>query len=86
VIVDAYAVLEAPNGQYHSFTPAGLVPGILPMRRNLLVNGPSDFTVLSALVPPGTPAGTYQFLTAFSAPGVLSLVSPIRATAVTVVP
>ena len=58
---DAYVVLRLPSGQMMSWTGTALVPGLVPLVRNFV---PVDFdgTLLELQVPPGTPAGTYTWM------------------------
>jgi hypothetical protein len=74
--VDAYLVLRLPTGQLLSWTPAGLVPGLRPVARNLR---PVNFRgVLARLaIPSGTPPGRYAWLSAHTAAGTMNLVSEI---------
>lgn len=81
--VDAYLVLRLPNGQFLSWTGNGFAPGLVPMRRNLMPVRYSG-VVLQTLIPPGTPAGTYAWLSALASPGTLNLLTPITETTFTI--
>ena len=83
--VDAYAVLQFPDGQFHSLTPQGLVPGILPLRRTT-VAASSTVDLLRLPLPAGAAPGQYTWLSALAVPGTLSLLTPIHSTTFTVVP
>ena len=83
--VDAYTVLQFPNGQYHSLTPQGLVPGILPLRRTT-VAAASTTDLLRLPLPAGAAPGQYTWLSALAVPGTLNLLTPIHSTTFTVVP
>ena len=83
--VDAYTVLQFPNGQYHSLTPQGLVPGILPLRRTI-VAAASTTDLLRLPLPAGAAPGQYTWLSALAVPGTLNLLTPIHGTTFTVVP
>ncbi len=83
--VDAYLVLQLPNGELLSWTPAGLVPGLVPLARNVT---PVNFRSVMArlVVPEGTPTGTYTWLSGQTAAGTLNLVSEISETRFTIAP
>lgn len=81
--VDAYLVLRLPNGRYLSWTGSALVPGLVPVVRNLT---PVRFSgvVLQLVVPPGAPPGTYAWLSALASPGTLNLLTSITETTFTI--
>ena len=83
--VDAYTVLQFPNGQYHSLTPQGLVPGILPLRRTTVATT-STIDLLRLPLPAGAAPGQYTWLSALAVPGTLNLLTPITSSTFTVVP
>ena len=82
---DAYVVLQLPDGQILSWTGAALVPGLVPIARNI---APGRFagTILQTVIPPGTTPGTYKWLSGLTAPGTLNLVSAISVTSFTIRP
>jgi hypothetical protein len=75
---DAYIVLQLPGGQLLSWTGNRLVPGLVPIARNIR---PANYRAIVALlaVPSGVPTGTYTWLSGLTAPGTLNLVSDISA-------
>ncbi|MEZ5289614.1 MAG: IPT/TIG domain-containing protein [Vicinamibacterales bacterium] len=83
---DAYVVLQTPTGELWSLTPSGLVRGIAPRYAGLVVAASSVLDLVQTPLPPGVAPGRYQWLTALTAPGTLSLLSPIRAVAFDVLP
>jgi hypothetical protein len=76
--VDAYLVLQLPDGQFVSWTAQGPVVGIVPLARNVM---PVNFrSVIAAIsIPHGIPLGTYTWLSALTATGTMNLVSEIAA-------
>ncbi|MGE0814701.1 MAG: IPT/TIG domain-containing protein [Vicinamibacterales bacterium] len=86
VAVDAYVVLQAPTGELWSLTPSGLVRGIAPRLPGLVVATSTVLDLVQTPLPPGVAPGRYQWLTALTAPGTLSLLAPIRAVAFDVLP
>jgi hypothetical protein len=82
---DAYVVLRLPGGQMMSWTGSALVPGLVPLVRNFV---PFDFdgTLLQLQVPPGTPAGTYTWLSVLTDAGTLNLRSGISERGFTILP
>lgn len=82
---DAYLVLQLPNGQFLSWTTAGLVPGLVPLVRNFV---PIDFDgdVLALPIPAGAPPGTYVWLSALARTGTLELLSGIAQRSFTIAP
>jgi hypothetical protein len=83
--VDAYIVVRLPDGRYLSWTGAGLVPGLVPIVRNFTpVAYQGD--IVQVTVPPGTPPGSYAWLSAVTSPGTLTLLSPIAESPFTIVP
>jgi hypothetical protein len=83
--VDAYVVLQMPNGQLMSWTGAALVPGLVPLARNIT---PGRFagTILQTAIPPGTTPGTYKWMSGLTSPGTHNLVSAISETVFTIRP
>jgi hypothetical protein len=77
--VDAYIVVRLPGGSYLSLVNGALVPGLVPIARNI-VPFPYTGVVASLVVPPGTPQGTYAWLSTLTVPGTLTLVAPIAET------
>lgn len=86
VIADAYVVLRTPSGLMLSLTPSGLVPSLVPFVRGAAWSGTLTHELLRTVVPGGTPAGTYEWLSALAEPGTLNLLSGIATTAFSVVP
>ena len=81
--VDAYVVVQA-GGVYLSLQLDGrLVPGLVPLARGVVV---PTIAVPFAFPLAGVPPGSYAWLAAVTAPGTLSLASPIVTTPFTVVP
>ena len=82
---DAYVVLRTPAGQLMSWTGSALVPGLAPIARSFI---PMDFdgVLLQLQVPPGTPAGSYTWMSALTDAGTLSLRSGIVERSVTILP
>lgn len=84
--VDAYVVLQSPAGQYYSLQLNGtFVPGVVPVARGFGAF-PYDGAVMLVSVPAGSPAGTYQLLSALTQAGTVNLVTAISSTTVTVAP
>ena len=84
-LADAYVVLELPNGQLMSWTASGLVPGLVPIARGV-VPFPFDAPVAQFVVPRGAPPGRYTWLSALTATGTLSLLTPISESVFTIKP
>ena len=82
--VDAYIVLQVAGGGFLSLQLNGqLVPGLVPIARNLVlpsVAAPFAFPLA------GAPPGSYQWLAAVTTPGTLTLVSPLVSTPFTIAP
>lgn len=74
--VDAYLVLQLPDGQLLSWTANGFVPGIVPAVRNFT---PLNYRaqIASLPIPAEAPRGTYTWYSALTAPGTLNLVSDL---------
>ena len=83
--VDAYVVLQLPDGQLMSWTRTGFVPGLVPYARNMK---PVNYRAVIARlkIPAGVPAGTYTWFSALAAAGTLDLVSDIAAEYFTIRP
>ena len=82
---DAYVVLRMPGGQMLSWTGSALVPGLAPLARNFI---PVDLDVVLVRlqVPPGTPAGTYTWMSVLTDAGTLNLRSGISERSFTIQP
>ena len=74
--VDAYLVLQLPDGRMLSWTENGFVPGIVPAARNFT---PLNYgaQIASLAIPAEAPGGTYIWYSALTAPGTLNLVSDL---------
>jgi hypothetical protein len=83
--VDAYVVLRLPGGALMSWTGSALVPGLVPLARNI-VPGRFAGTILQTVIPPGTTPGAYKWLAGLTSPGTHSLVSSISETVFTIKP
>jgi hypothetical protein len=82
--VDAYIVLEIAGGGFLSLQLNGsLVPGLVPIARNLVL---PSVTAPFAFPLAGAPPGSYRWLAAVTTPGTLSLVSPLVSTPFTIAP
>lgn len=84
-LVDAYLVLRLPDGQLLSWTPGGLVPGLVPLARNVQPVSVRQI-VVNVAIPPGVPAGTYTWLSGLTAAGTLHLVTEIAERPFTIAP
>lgn len=81
--IDAYVVVQAGGLLLSLQLDGRLVPGLVPIARGIVlptVSAPFAFPLA------GAPPGNYQWLAAVTAPGTLTLVSPIASTPFTVVP
>ena len=81
--IDAYVVVQAGGLLLSLQIDGRLVPGLVPIARGIVlptVSAPFTFPLA------GAPPGNYQWLAAVTAPGTLSVVSPIATTPFTVVP
>ena len=81
--IDAYVVVQAGGVLLSLQLDGRLVPGLVPIARGIVlptVSAPFAFPLA------GAPPGNYQWLAALTAPGTLTLVSPIATTPFTVVP
>lgn len=81
--IDAYVVVQAGGLLLSLQLDGRLVPGLVPIARGIVlptVSAPFAFPLA------GAPPGNYQWLAALTAPGTLTLVSPIASTPFTVVP
>lgn len=83
--VDAYVVVQLPDGQFLSWTGTALVPGLVPIVRDFT---PIRFSgeIGRLVIPAGTPPGTYRWLSALAQPGTLNLLTPIAETTFTITP
>lgn len=83
--VDAYVVLEFPDGRLLSWTGSGLVSGLVPIARGIV---PFAFegTLAHVVIPRGTPPGRYTWLSALTAAGTLNLLTPIAESVFTITP
>lgn len=84
-LADAYVVVQLPDGQFLSWTGAGLVPGLVPIARGFV---PFAFegVVARVVIPRGAPAGRYTWLSALTAAGTLNLLTPIATSVFTITP
>ncbi len=81
--IDAYVVVQAGGLLLSLQLDGRLVPGLVPIARGIVLptaSAPFAFPLA------GAPPGNYQWLAAVTAPGTLTLVSPIASTPFTVVP
>ncbi|MGH7264651.1 MAG: hypothetical protein ACREMB_07325 [Candidatus Rokuibacteriota bacterium] len=77
ILVDAYIFLQTPDGSVHSVVgPNTLVPGVLPVARDLLPV-PVFTEVFRYAFTGGEPAGTYQWIAALTEAGTMNLVGPL---------
>ena len=82
---DAYVVVQMPGGQLMSWTGNALVPGLVPMVRNLVpVNFVGD--IFAVRVPEGTPPGTYAVLSGLTEAGTMNMLSGIQRRTFTIQP
>jgi len=81
--IDAYVVVQDASGGYMSLQMnGGLVPGLVPIARGIVlptVNAPFGLPLA------GAPPGSYTWLAALTSPGSLTVVSPIVSTPFTIV-
>lgn len=78
VAVDAYIVVKLPAGQFMSAQlGGGLVPGIVPIAKNL-VPTPLSQQVAQYTFNGGEPVGTYSWFAVFTVPGTLNFVSALE--------
>ncbi|MGE0811773.1 MAG: hypothetical protein AB7O28_16185 [Vicinamibacterales bacterium] len=84
--VDAYLVVQRPDGSYHSLRLGGsYVSGVVPIARNFVpfaYNGP----VFYMPFPAGSPPGVYTLYAALTQPGTVNLLTPISSFTVAVSP
>lgn len=85
-VADIYVVLEMPGGDRRSLTPGGLVSGLVPYARDVASSTAVSREILRTLVPPGTPPGTYAWLSGMTVPGTLNLLASPAATPFVVTP
>lgn len=81
--VDAYIVVQAGGALLSLRANGQLVPGLVPIARNVVLptaNAPFVFPLT------GAPPGSYAWLTGVTAPGTLTLVAPITTTPFTITP
>lgn len=81
--VDAYIVVQAGGVLLSLQANGSLVPGLVPIARNVVlptISAPFVFPLV------GAPAGSYAWLTGVTSPGTLTLVSPITTTPFTITP
>src|SRR5262249_22823983 len=84
--VDAYVVMQTPDGQYRSLQLDGsFVAGVQPIARRFV---PFNYQAVIAnyRVTSGDPTGTYTWLAALTEPGTLTIVGTLFQTTLTVVP
>lgn len=82
---DVYVILQAPWGALFALqTNGSLVPGLVPLERNVVV--PTISAPFSLVIPPGVPPGAYFWHAGLTAPGTLSLVSALAATSFQILP
>lgn len=81
--VDAYIVVQAGGALLSLQANGQLVPGLIPIARNIVLP-----TISAPFVFPlaGAPAGSYAWLTGLTSPGTLTLVSPITTTPFSITP
>ena len=82
--VDAYVVVQLPNGSLFSLQLGGaLVPGVVPIARSLV---PSEFTgsVAQYVFNGAEPAGRYTWLYALTEPGTRNVIGTLGRTSFTV--
>lgn len=81
--VDVYVVLQSGGGITSLQIDGRLVPGLVPLVRNIAVpDGEVSFGFPMAATPPGA----YTWITGVASPGTLSLMAPLSSTPFTVVP
>ena len=81
--VDVYVVVQAGATLLSLLFDGRLVPGIVPMARNVVlptVDAPFSFPLA------GAPAGSYSWIAAVTAPGTLTPVVPLESTPFTITP
>jgi len=81
--VDAYIVLNVGGGFLSLQLDGRLVPGLVPIARDIVlpsVSAPFSFPLA------GAPPGAYTWIAAVTIPGTLTLVSPLASTPFTIVP
>ncbi len=83
VPIDAYVVLQAGGAIYSLQLDGRLVPGLVPLARNVVVpTGSAAFSFPLA----GAPPGTYTWIAGVTSAGTLSLLAPLASTPFTITP
>ncbi len=81
--IDAYVLLQAGAAVFSLQLDGQLLPGLVPIARNIVLSSVSvPFGFPLAVAPPGA----YVWVAAVTSPGSLTLVSPIASTPFTIVP
>lgn len=81
--IDAYVVVQAGGALLSLQLDGRLVPGLVPIARNIAlptISAPFAFPLA------GAPPGNYTWLAGVTSPGTLTLVAPIASTSFTVTP
>ena len=81
--VDAYVVVQAGGALLSLQLDGRLVPGLVPIARNILlptIEAPFSFSLA------GAPPGNYTWIAGVTSPGTLTMVAPVASTAFTVTP
>lgn len=81
--IDAYIVVTSGGALFSLQLDGRLVPGLVPLARGVVLpTGSAPFSFPLA----GAPPGAYQWIAGVTAPGTLTLVSPLVSTPFTVTP
>ena len=81
--VDTYVVMQGPGGLMSLQLDGRLVPGLVPIARNVVL---PTIDVPFGVPLVGAPPGAYVWMAGVKSPGTLSIVSPIANTPFTVTP
>ena len=81
--VDTYVVMQGPGGLMSLQLDGRLVPGLVPIARNVVL---PTIDVPFGVPLVGAPPGAYVWMAGVTSPGTLSIVSPIANTPFTVTP